>query len=248
MLIYNICTIDGLTNGLSGTVIAFEEREKQKDFIIVKFDDEDAGEEERRKFPWVYKKYGSNATPISKISFDYSVGDASKDHTKKVKIIQYPLTLAFALTAHKIQGQTVSAPKPVGLNLDKVFQANQAYVMLGRTESLEQLYLQKFKPKKIYCDKQSKEETLRITADAKKALKENEWFSSQNVLKVSALNIRSLINKTEDLKKDDCLLQSDIIVVTETHYEHGFKRTKLNGYEDFSVINGKGKGKQNEYS
>ena len=121
-------------------------------------------------------------------------------------------------------------------------------LMLGRTESLEQLYLQKFKPKKIYCDKKSKEETKRITTDAKKALKENEWFSSQNVLKVSALNIRSLINKTEDLKKDDCLLQSDIIVVTETHYDHGFKRTKLNGYEDFSVINGKGKGKQNEYS
>ena len=77
----------------------------------------------------------------------------------------------------------------VGLNLDKVFQANQAYVMLGRTQSLQQLYLQQFKPKKIYCDKKSKEETLRITTNAKKALMENKWFSSPNLLKISALNI-----------------------------------------------------------
>ena len=243
MLIYNVCTIDGLTNGLTGSVIEIERRKNEKEFIIVKFDDPDAGEEERRKFPWVAKKFGSQATPISKITFEYSVGDASKDHTKKVRIIQYPLTLAFALTAHKIQGQTVTAPKPVGLNLDTVFQANQAYVMLGRTESLNQLYLQKFKPGKIYCDKKSKEETLRIMADSKQALMDNKWFSSQNLLKVSALNINSLINKFDDLKTDYCLLQSDVIVISETHYYHGFKNIpKLDGYQDYHVKAGKGKG------
>ena len=243
MLIYNVSTVDGLTNGSTGTVIEFETRKSQKEFIIVKFDDPEAGEDERRQYPWVCQKYGSHATPISKITFDYSVGDASKDHTKKVRIIQYPLTLAFALTAHKIQGQTVAAPKPVGLNLDSVFQANQAYVMLGRTENLNQLYLQKFNPKKIYCDKKSKEETLRIAADSKQALMDNKWFSSQKLLKVSALNIRSLIHKIEDLKKDYTLLQSDIIVISETHYDHGFKNpTKLDGFEEYHVMKGKGKG------
>lgn len=245
MLIYNVCTADGLTNGLTGQVIAFEERKNQKEFIIVEFDDKDAGEEERKKYPWACQKYGNLATPIAKISFDYSVGDASKDHTKKVTIIQYPLTLAFALTAHKVQGQTVTAPKPVGLNLDKVFQANQAYVMLGRCENLEQLYLNKFKSKKINCDKKSKEETLRIMADAKQALKENQWLSSKTLFKVATLNVRSLIHKLEDLKSDSCLLQSDIIVITETHYFRNFKieGLKIEGFEDYHVQQGKGKGR-----
>ena len=94
MLIYNISTIDGLTNGLTGCIIDFERRKNEKEFIIVKFDDPEAGEEERRKFPWVGKKFGSQATPISRITFEYSVGDASKDHTKKVRLTQFPLTLA----------------------------------------------------------------------------------------------------------------------------------------------------------
>ena len=64
MLIYNVCTADGLTNGLTGQVIAFEERKNQKEFIIVEFDDKDAGEEERKKYPWACQKYGNLATPI----------------------------------------------------------------------------------------------------------------------------------------------------------------------------------------
>ena len=72
---------------------------------------------------------------------------------------------------------------------------------------------------------------------------DNKWFSSQKLLKVSALNIRSLIHKIEDLKKDYTLLQSDIIVICETHYDHGFKNpTKLDGFEDYHVKQGKGKG------
>ena len=54
-----------------------------------------------------------------------------------------------------------------------------AYVMLGRTENLEQLYLKKFDSGKIYCDKKSKEETLRIVEEAKQATIDNKWFSSK---------------------------------------------------------------------
>ena len=121
MLIFNVNTLDGLTNGQTGYITAIEERPNNKDFIIVKFDDADAGEEERRKQPWISKKYGTSVTPVSRVSFEYSVGSAAKDHTTKVKIIQFPLILAFAITAHKIQGQTIAAPRPVVLNLDSVF-------------------------------------------------------------------------------------------------------------------------------
>ena len=243
MLIFNVNTLDGLTNGQTGFVIAIEEREDNKDFIIVQFDDTEAGDEEKRKHPWITKKYGNNVTPISRVSFEYSVGSLAKDHTTKVKVIQFPLILAFAITAHKIQGQTIKAPKPVVLNLNSVFQPNMAYVMLGRTENLDQLYLEKFDPKKIYCDGQSKKETLRIMNESKQALARNVWFSSREKIKVAALNIRSLIKHFDDLRNDVTILQSDIIITTETNYPLGpFTARELDGYESFNVKGGKGKG------
>lgn len=243
MLIFNVNTVDGLTNGQTGFVIAIEERDDNKDFIIVQFDDAEAGVEERRKHPWITRKYGNHVTPISRVSFEYAVGSVAKDHTKKVKIIQFPLILAFAITAHKIQGQTVTAPKPVVLNLNSVFQSNMAYVMLGRTENLDQLYLENFESKKIYCDEQSKKETVRIMKESKKNFTSNDWFTSKKMLKVAAVNIRSLIKHFNDLKNDFTLLQSDIIIITETNYhlDPKFRPRELDGYEGFHVKRGKGK-------
>ena len=129
------------------------------------------------------------------------------------------------------------------LNLNSVFQSNMAYVMLGRTENLDQLYLEKFDPKKIYCDDQSKKETLRIMKESKEALARNAWFSSREKIKVAALNIRSLIKHFDDLRNDVTILQSDIIITTETNYPLGpFTARELDGYESFNVKGGKGKG------
>ena len=82
-------------------------------------------------------------------------------------------------------------------------------------------------------------------ADAKQALKENQWLSSKTLFKVATLNVRSLIHKLEDLKSDSCLLQSDIIVITETHFFRNFKieGLKIEGFEDYHVQQGKGKGR-----
>ena len=146
---------------------------------------------------------------------------------------------------HKIQGQTITSLKPVVLNLNSVFQPNMAYVMLGRTENLEQLYLEEFDSKKIYCDKESKKETLKIMKTSKENLAQNDWFSSREMLKVAAVNIRSLIKHFDDLKNDYTLLQSDIIIVTETNYhlDPKFRPRELDGFEGFHVKRGKGKGK-----
>ena len=119
-----------------------------------------------------------------------------------------------------------------------------AYVMLGRTENLDQLYLEKFDPKKIYCDDQSKKETLRIMKESKQALGRNAWFSSKENIKVAALNIRSLIKHFDDLRNDVTMMQSDIIIITETNYplDPNFTRRELDGYQSFHVPGGKGKG------
>ena len=94
----------------------------------------------RSNNPRITKLYGENATPIRRVSLEYSNSTLSKEHTAKVKLIQFPIRLAWAITAHKIQGQTIKHPRPVGIDINSTFgqgQASQAYIMLGRTENLQ---------------------------------------------------------------------------------------------------------------
>ena len=56
-------------------------------------------------------------------------------------VLQFPLILSFASTTHKIQGQTIVAPRKVAIDLRVVFGAKKAYVMMGLVQRLVQLFL-----------------------------------------------------------------------------------------------------------
>ena len=56
-------------------------------------------------------------------------------------MIQFPIKVAQAITAHKIQGQTIPQPLKVALDLASIFDDAQGYVMLSRVENLEQVYI-----------------------------------------------------------------------------------------------------------
>ena len=86
---------------------------------------------------------------------EYSLGDMKKAHSAKAKVIQFPIKLGFANTAHKYQGQTVPDPDAVGMDIESTFSKSQAYVMLGRTENIQQVYLANFKDSKLGCSAKS---------------------------------------------------------------------------------------------
>ncbi len=113
MLIFNVNTVDELVNGATGSVVAFERGKKMcrnsYDCIIVKFDDESCGEQQRLKYPGLAQKYkDSNGTPIFRQELEYFIqSQRGKSHSAKAKVIQFPLRVSYASTAHKMQVITI---------------------------------------------------------------------------------------------------------------------------------------------
>ena len=61
--------------------------------------------------------------------------------TAKAKLHQFPLNLSYAQTAHRMQGQTVKAGTKVIIHWVKAMKRGMAYVMLGRSQRLEDIYI-----------------------------------------------------------------------------------------------------------
>ena len=75
------------------------------------------------------------------MSFSYTLSKKSTVGSSKPTLIQFPIKVAKAITAHKIQGQTIPQPLKVALDLESIFDDAQGYVMLSRVEDLAQIYI-----------------------------------------------------------------------------------------------------------
>ena len=226
MLRMNQDTPDGLTNGAIGWVVDFE-RQKGRDgveritTVFVEFEDEKVGKKLREKNMHKLKRLGMpNATPITKYSFEYSLGNKKKDHLAKAKVIQFPLTLAWAINAHKCQGMTIRKPHRLVLDMDSCFGAAMVYVALSRIQNLNQLYLLSLDTTKIWADEDALEEMIKmqqLALNNEVNLLKDPWFQSiQGALKITSLNIFHLPSRLSDLQNDPTILMSDIICLQET--------------------------------
>jgi ATP-dependent DNA helicase PIF1 len=103
MLVFNVNTCDDLVNGAFGTVRALIQKGQQIDCIVVEFDNDQAGSDHRKKYPGLSEKYKDcNGTPIYRHELEYIVPTKRQSHSARTKIIQFPLRLAWANTAHKV--------------------------------------------------------------------------------------------------------------------------------------------------
>ena len=127
--------------------------------------------------------------PIQRIEANIII---SKNSSKTFKRIQFPLTLAWACTVHKVQGLTLLNSTVVSLELIKQrsFSPGQIYVALSRSTSLSKLnILSDFDPKIIKPNHLALEhyEYLR---------KEKDLLTQRSSLKktfLALLNIRGLV-------------------------------------------------------
>lgn len=103
MVIHNINTLDGLTNGAQGRVVDILLKEGKLHYILVRFDNPNIGQEQRRTHRFLHAVARSDdLTPIGRFNLGYTLGDVRRDHAARASLHQFPLKLSWALTAHKV--------------------------------------------------------------------------------------------------------------------------------------------------
>lgn len=168
MLIKNID--DTLVNGSVGKVVAFMDEktfdiyhEDEDEFQAVEtmeLNDEEMTASRKKLKAMIDKDLPSNTSqkwPLVR----FAIADGSsrdllcQQESWKIELpsgevqasrMQVPLILAWALSIHKAQGQTLERVK---VDLGKIFEKGQAYVALSRATSQEGLQITRFDPKKV---------------------------------------------------------------------------------------------------
>ena len=245
MLTYNVNTADGLTNGSRGEILGIIKNDSGDIHkLIIKFENPAHGRLQREKDKEVSMKF-SGGTTIEKVSFVFSLSKSKKCKIATAKVVQFPIKLAFATTAHKIQGQTVKKPRKVVIDMRSVFQPAMAYVMMSRVESIDQLYiLEEFDASKIYGNQQAITELKRMDKIAINQ-KPSSWNNLQERrTRISILNCGSLRPQLEHIRLDRVLTVSDAICLTETWIWPNEDTTgfNLDGYIAHNNSVGRGKG------
>lgn len=243
-LTFNINTVDELVNGALGTIIAFERNKFGKiEAIIIAFDQESTGAQQRASYPALSKKYeDQNGTPIFRQELEYQITSRSgKSHAPRAKIIQFPLKLSWANTAHKMQGTTVKKGSKLVVHWNKKFKPGMAYVMLGRCESLDDIFIAgDFDKDLIKCSPEALKEAKRISEVIQERNDSNKLMTSIS-LSIGCLNVRSLQAHFGDLENLEPLLKCDIFSLCETWLPVGITYTFV-GFTGTFVNAGRGKG------
>ena len=113
MLTHNIDTCDSLTNGSFGEIVGLEFSKSRKiSRILVHFNDENCGKERRKNYKELQSKYpGKNVVPIEMIEFPYCVSKKPTIISRSSTVMQFPLKLAFAATAHNNEEFSTTFPR-----------------------------------------------------------------------------------------------------------------------------------------
>lgn len=209
MLTTNIDIADRLINGQMGTVIKVDVNQNTKKIIIyVKFDDNEAGKNAINKCP---NPRQNQVVPIEPVLRRIKIRPG-KPSSPEIQRIQFPMTLAWACTVHKVQGLTLQYV--VHLNRQRSFNHGQIYVALSRCTSLQGLYtLGQIEGKHIKANPNVRAEYERLR---ELSLSPNTMSTNVNHITISLLNVRSLRKHSIDIRYDQNILHSDIVALTET--------------------------------
>ena len=244
MIIHNIDTSDCLTNGQLGELVGLVKTTKgEVDKLIIRLNNKKAGQNNQSKHPIFASKY-PNCVTIERVALQYTLRKKSGEAGASATVIQFPVKLAFAITSHKIQGQTIPSPIKVALDLNSIFEDAQAHVMLSRVQQLEQIFiLNSLDESKIRTSQIGLRELQRLQQMSINE-KPTPWLRhDNNSVKVASLNCAGLKPHFIDIQADSHLLKADVIHLIETSLDADDNtQFTLPGYSSHFINIGNGKG------
>lgn len=204
MLTTNIDIADRLINGQMGTVlkIGVNEITQKPSIVYLKFDDTKAGQNLTRTSGNNFAKENA-LVPVQPVLTKIKL-HPGKASSPEVQRIQFPISLAWACTVHKVQGLTLqNVVISFNLNRQRSFNYGQVYVALSRATSLSGLHINgKINSKHVRADPRvtSEYERLRSLSNLQDANKQLGNVTS--VITLCLLNIRSLRKHAADVRSD----------------------------------------------
>ena len=245
MIIKNIDTSDGLTNGQMGVLEGLIKRvDETVDKLVIKLQNNTLGKKNKGDNPHLSLKY-PDCVFIERVCHTYSLINNNKNCGSTATVIQFPVRLAYSVTAHKVQGMSISAPLKVVMDLDSTFTQAQVYVMLSRVQKLEQVFiLNKFDESRILVSDAAKKELERLEKESFNRNPSTWYASIPKKIKVASLNCAGLAKHISDIRQDSRLLQADIINLTETSIlpSDNTDNFQIPGFVSHFIVIGKGKG------
>ena len=223
-LVHNIDISDCLVNGVTGKVIDFVYRirpsETQRNIvaIVVQFDDPKIGQDLRRVHKNLHKAIElRNGVPIFTQfnSFSRTKFKKGQGRSNQCTVEQFPLTLNYASTSHKIQGRTLSNQDIVchGREGNYKLPAGCGYVMLSRCTKLDNVYIDQNFNLKEDClpHLQSLEEAKKIAKNCIAAQLKTETFD------IFYVNMRAKSHLI-DVANDPFAKQSGLVCLVQTGF------------------------------
>ena len=241
VLVTNIDVTQSLFNGSMGKIIGVTSKDNKITCIIVSFDDPDAGADLKKQLEGEALEFAKqNGCPMFVHKQRYT--KKFKGQYKEGEVFQFPLQLAWAFTAHKLQGTTIPPGEDFIVNGYKRMPKSMGYVMLSRLSKIENLFIDKsfdFK-KHLICNPKA----LR----AKQKLDERDMSSSYKNMKLDIyfVNAGSMGLKAhiEDIKKDMYATRARYCCFAETSIASSEEAQQffIDGFNLVETSGGKGKG------
>ena len=241
MLTYNLDVCDSLTNGSQGEVIDFTYNKSGKlRFVLVKFDEIESGRERRKMFTFESNYPGQEVTPIEIKESNFPLSKRKTSASATATALQFPLKLAYAATAHKVQGHTVKEPQALIIDLVTWLRPAMAYVMLSRIQTLSQLFIVGSVPE----DKIKPWQSALMELERMNSVAINNPDNLDKRFRITSLNTSSLRKHIEDIKRDHQLIGSNVVCLQETWLEKHEEPDNVYQISNFnSHFNSQGRGK-----
>ncbi len=155
-----------------------------------------------------------NATPIFRAKATFPVHGKS---TFQASRMQFPLTLAWGVTIHKVQGFTLPEIV-VDMDVKKGrFNAGQAYVALSRVKSMNKLHILNYNRKQIHLSADVAAEMEWLLANCLPSEAPIFTLAEEGNTHVIHLNVANIKRASVDVASDTIIHKADIVCFNETH-------------------------------